>query len=124
MEGRGFRVKGILHKVFPAEQKTENFRLREFVLRIDRGTFTNYIAFRLSQDRCSLIDSFEEGEMVQVFFDIYGKEWNGRYFNNLNAWRIERVETFPDTGVDDLPPLGEQAQPSEETTDADDDLPF
>jgi len=124
MEGRGYRVKGVLHKVFPVEQKTETFRVREFVLRIDRGTFTNYIAFRLSQDRCALIDSFDEGEMVQVYFDIYGKEWNGRYFNNLNAWRIERVDVSTPSPVDDLPSLGETSPTNDETVEEDDDLPF
>ncbi|MGL4852394.1 MAG: DUF3127 domain-containing protein [Phocaeicola sp.] len=39
------------------------------------------------------IDQFkiQMGEEVNVFFDVDAREWNGRWFNSIRAWKVERV---------------------------------
>ncbi len=86
-----FEVEGKLHKIFPTEQKSASFSAREFVLEIPDGNYPQLVKFQAVQDRCGLIDSFEEGDMVKVSFDLRGREWQGKYFSNLNAWRVDRV---------------------------------
>lgn len=86
-----FEVEGKLHKIFPTEQKSASFTAREFVLEIPDGNYPQLVKFQAVQDRCGLIDSFEEGDMVKVSFDLRGREWQGKYFSNLNAWRVDRV---------------------------------
>jgi len=83
-----FEVDGKLHKVFDTESKTETFQAREFVIEIGDGNYPQYIKFQLTQDRCSLIDSYQPGQQIKVFFDLRGREWNEKYFTNLNAWRV------------------------------------
>lgn len=87
-----FEVKGKLHKIFPTEQKSASFSAREFVIELP-GQYTNFIKFQLTQDRCSLIESYNEGDEINVHFDLRGREWQGKYFTNLNAWRIEAGAT-------------------------------
>lgn len=29
------------------------------------------------------------GEQLKVFFDIDAREWNGRWFNSIRAWKVE-----------------------------------
>lgn len=84
-----FQVDGKLHKVFDTEQKTGNFRAREFVIEVVDGKFPQMVKFQLTQDKCELIDNHSEGDQLTVHFDLRGREWNDRYFTNLNAWRIE-----------------------------------
>ena len=36
-----------------------------------------------------LLDAVSEGQEIKVFFDIRGREYNGKYFNNLVGWKIE-----------------------------------
>lgn len=84
-----FQVDGKLHKVFDTEQKSANFRAREFVIEVADGKYPQMVKFQLTQDKCELIDSHKEGEELTVHFDLRGREWNDRYFTNLNAWRIE-----------------------------------
>jgi hypothetical protein len=84
-----FQVDGKLHKVFDTEQKSANFRAREFVIEVADGKYPQMVKFQLTQDKCELIDNHNEGEDLTVHFDLRGREWNGRYFTNLNAWRIE-----------------------------------
>ena len=86
-----FEVEGRLHRIFPIEQKSASFQAREFVLEVPDGNYPQLIKFQAVQDRCGLLDNFNEGDRIKVSFDLRGREWNGKYLTNLNAWRIERA---------------------------------
>ena len=32
------------------------------------------------------------GEEINVFFDINAREYNGKYYNDIRAWRVDRVQ--------------------------------
>ena len=122
-----FEVDGKLNKKYETENKTDSFQAREFVILVESGNYPQYVKFQLVQDRCALLDPFEEGEEIKVHFDLRGREWQGKYFTNLNAWRLEKasVATAPeppaaDSGGGFFPSADNE--PSEGA--ADDDLPF
>lgn len=81
-------IVGKLHKVFDVEQKTDSFKTREFVIETS-GEYPQFVKFQTTQDRCSMIESYHEGDQIKVHFDLRGREWQGKYFTNLNAWKIE-----------------------------------
>jgi len=87
-------VEGVLHKKFETENKTDTFQAREFVITLE-GQYPQFVKFQLVQDRCGAVDPFNEGDKLRVFFDLRGREWNGKYFTNLNAWKIEKVNENP-----------------------------
>lgn len=122
-----FEVEGRLHKKFDTENKTDSFQAREFVIEINNGNYPQFIKFQLTQDRCPLIDSYNEDEQIKVHFDLRGREWNGRYFTNLNAWRVEKAAVAA-APQDTPPPAGDMSFPSaadEPTIQSNnDDLPF
>jgi hypothetical protein len=121
-----FEVLGKLHKKFDTESKTDTFQAREFVIEVE-GNYPQLIKFQLVQDRCSLVDDYEEGDMMNVHFDLRGREWNGKYFTNLNAWRIEKPSAAASTSEASSQPVGEDTFPAagdEPPAAADDDLPF
>ncbi len=121
-----FEVEGILHKKFDTEQKTETFKAREFVLLLPDERYPQYIKFQLTQDNCSILDKFNEKQKLKVHFDLRGREWNEKYFTNLQAWKIEgdsledelqqTSSDFDDPGFPDA----DDAPKSEEF----DDMPF
>ncbi len=124
-----FEIEGKLHKKFETESKTATFQAREFVLYIEDGNYPQYIKFQLTQDRCSLIDTFNEGEQIKVTFDLRGREWNEKYFTNLNAWKIDKVSTEqPPVQEEDFPPFEDMPDDLNPDNLADgspvDDLPF
>ena len=86
-----FEVEGKLLRKYDTESKSASFQAREFVIEIPDGNYPQFVKFQLTQDRCALIDSCEEGEQIKVHFDLRGREWQGKYFTNLNAWRIEKA---------------------------------
>ncbi len=122
-----YKAEGRLHKIFDAEQKTASFQAREFVIEITEGQFPQMIKFQLVQDKCALLDDYSEGDQLVVDFDLRGREWNDKYFTNLNAWSLARSDGQSaaeagggsGAGADQALPLGQATTP-----DFDDDIPF
>jgi len=105
-----FETQGIVHKIFDTESKSDTFKTREFVIK-QEGNYPQFIKFQLTQDRCDLVSQYKEGDTVKVSFDLRGREWNEKYFTNLNAWKIagvtqEAAATPPESGQA-FPPMSE-----------------
>jgi single-strand DNA-binding protein len=83
-------------------QVTDTFKKREFVVETQETnndqTYTQQIILQTIQAKTSMLDNISEGQDVTVQFNIQGKgfEKDGvtRYFNNLNAWKIEVNDNF------------------------------
>jgi hypothetical protein len=116
-----FEIEGVLHKKFDTENKTDTFQAREMILEIQDGNYPQFIKFQLVQDRCSLIDNYSEGQKIKVSFDLRGREWNGKYFTNLNAWKVQEADT-PSDAPDNFPTANDE--PINLDQQEDDDLPF
>ena len=122
-----FEVEGKLHKVFDTEQKTESFRTREFVIETQQGQYAQYIKFQLTQDRCDAIDPYKEGQQIKVYFDLRGRQWQDKYFTNLQSWRVEAVgesQPAPMPGAMDEEFSSSQVDNSDSGANDFDDLPF
>jgi hypothetical protein len=89
-------VTGQLKVKFDIQKVSEKFQKRDFVLSTDLNTpYPQHISFQVTQDKCSILDQFNEGDEIKVQFNLRGREWNGpqgiKFFNTLEAWRIEKV---------------------------------
>ena len=78
------------------------------------------ICFQMfGEEKIELLNKFNEGDDVEVFFNLSSQEYNGRYFHNVDAWKIEKIgEEIAETEYLEEPPVFD-APASEE-----DDLPF
>lgn len=128
------QVTGKIHKIFDAEKKTESFTAQEFILEIEDGKYPQLVKFQLVQERVGLVDRCKEGDRIDVHFDLRGREWQDKFFTNLNCWKVETVEpapadnghtkadaSFPDAETVTVPTANGSKQAT--TTDGD-DLPF
>ncbi len=87
------------------------------------------ILFQLTQDKCGLVDGFQPNDQIEVSFNIRGREWTSpqgevKYFNTLEAWRIEKMGAAAQGGS---APMSEPAKIADLTNDSNDDdgdLPF
>ncbi len=71
--------------------------------------------------------NIKAGEEIMVSFDIDAREWNGRWFNSIRAWKVERVAASPagPQPTDAMPfPPAPEAPADFSATDEKDDLPF
>ena len=70
----------------------------------------------LQQD-VAAVSSMNHCDQVEVSFNLSSKEFNGRYFHNIDAWRIESLTNTGGSEIEDAPEFNTPA--TEE-----DDLPF
>lgn len=124
-----YEMTGKLYEKFDAIQRTQTFKVREFILEktdeFNGKSITNYIKFQCTQDRTGIVDKVNAGEQVKVHFNIRGNrlERNGQvtYFTNLEAWRIE--QSF-ETANPPQEPEQSSEMPGNSGSDTADDLPF
>jgi len=118
-----FEVVGKLHKKFDVEEKSSSFKVRNFVITVQDGNYEQFINFQLTQDKCEIIDGYEIGNDIKVHFNLRGREWQGKYFTNLQAWRVEgdKSANVMDAPEDPFPSMDDAPLKEE---DSNDDLPF
>ncbi len=123
-----FKLAGQVKVINATQQVSEKFSKREFVLTDSSSMYPQDISFQLTQDKCSLLDGVNVNDQIEVSFSIQGREWTSpagevKYFNSLNAFRIERQAASTNAGIPAM-----QAAPAIPTQNleaaADDDLPF
>ena len=115
-----YTLKGELKVIGDVQQISDSFKKREFVVVDASGQYAQTIMFQAVQDRVDLLNNFKIGDNVEVTFFLRGREWTNpkdgavRYFNSLDAWKVEplgggsattadNAETFVAEGDDDLP---------------------
>jgi len=84
-------VTGKIKGIFDEQVFASGFTKREFVITTEEQ-YPQDIKLEFVKDKCSLLDKFKIGQSVKVSFNLRGSEYNGKYYVNLNAWRIEEVE--------------------------------
>jgi hypothetical protein len=101
------------------DPKTFNsgFTKREMVVIVEDGKYPQEINLEFVQDKVSLLDDLQPGQEVTVSFDIRGREYNGRYFNNLQGWKVI-------TAGDEAAPPSVDANYPTPADFGDDDIPF
>lgn len=90
--------------------------------------YPNKLKFQLIGDRVSLLDQYKRGERISVSFNIKGREYDKQdgtkgHIQNLNVWKIEKVQNFQQQSVQSNTSTSQQSSNSVKE-DEDDDLPF
>ena len=123
-----YEMKGTLVKMMDRQDFPSGFFKRDFVVRTEEQ-YPQDVKFTLVKEKVDFLDAFQEGQPLTVSFDIRGREYNGNYYVDLNAWRLTAAEgaapSAPAAVSGDAPkPLPEvPSMPASGGAD-DDDLPF
>lgn len=80
---------GTVKEIFEEQTFGSGFNKREFVVTSQSGKFPQEIKFECLKDKVALVEKLNKGDSVKVTFDINGREWQGKYFVNLAAWKVE-----------------------------------
>jgi hypothetical protein len=96
------------------------FQKREIVVTVEEGKYPQDICLEFVQDKINLLDALSVDQEVTVTFDIRGREYNGRYYNNLQGWKIS-ADAAP--VASEQPPVSDSDVPAD-FDDFEDDIPF
>jgi hypothetical protein len=84
------RVVNVLAPV-SGQSKSGNgeWKKQEFVIET-QSQYPKKVLFSLWGDKTEQINGLQPGEDVKVSFDPESREYNGRWYTDLRAWRVER----------------------------------
>lgn len=81
------------------------------------------MVFRVSGDKVKDVSLYNRGDKVQVGFSISAREWNGKWYNNIDLVTITDESGAVKTAYDETKPKA-QAQENLNPADNPEDLPF
>ncbi|MFV0278742.1 MAG: DUF3127 domain-containing protein [Parahaliea sp.] len=113
-----YELTGKIKLIQDPQTFNSGFTKREMVVTVDDGRYPQDINLEFVQDKIALLDKLQAGQEVTVSFDIRGREYNGRYFNNLQGWKVVPASGDSPSGE---PPPYTSAPPGDYE---DDGIPF
>jgi len=98
-----------------------SWKKQEFILET-QDQFPKKVCFTLFNDKVSLLSGFVAGEVLEVSFDVESREFNNKWYHNINAWKIEKAGQISASEIP--PPFSSDDIPPEINPEDTDDLPF
>jgi hypothetical protein len=125
-------IEGKILQLLPVQnissQKGQMKKL-EFVVEI-AAKFPRKICFSLWNDKVDIFSS-KMGDTVKVFFDLESREYNGRWYTEAKAWKVENFGATLPTGMQAAGMDSNEAKKTEDISsfftaqkEEMDDLPF
>ena len=96
-------LKGAVKLINEVKVISDKFSVREFVVTTPDAKYPQDIIFQTTNDKTAILDTIGVGQEVEVSYNLRGREFNGRYYNTLDAWRVEATGVKPQAEQDDLP---------------------
>ena len=110
---------------------------QEFVLEYQEGNFPAQVCMNVwGEDKVRELDKYQVGDKVKIAFNLSSREYNGRWYTDVRAWRIEPAgvqQSAPaaaygaPAGMQGQAPVQSPPLPTADDMSAplsDDDLPF
>lgn len=119
-------ITGTIKLIKETQTFPSGFSKREFVVTTEEQ-YPQDVQFELLKDKTTAIDKYSVGDKIKVHFNIRGSEYQGRYYVNLQAWRLEggdlAVSNMAQVSSAASAPAPAPVAPSFDPN-VDDDLPF
>lgn len=89
------KITGTIKRILEVDQVNDSFKKQEFDIVTD-DQYPQIIRAQLVQEKIALLDSFNEGDSVQISINLKGREWTNpegqiRVFNTVEAWKIDKL---------------------------------
>ena len=115
---------------------------QEFIFEYQEGNFPTQVCMNVwGEDKVRDLDKYQVGDKVRISFNLSSREFNGRWYTDVRAWRIEpagaaasqQYAQAAQQGYDYAQSAGSYAAPAGvpapsindlPASDGDDDLPF
>jgi len=106
------QLEGTLKLINDTQTFDSGFTKREVVLTTNEQ-YPQDIKVDFVKDKCAVLDSYKVGDAVNIGINIRGNEYNGKYYVNIQGWKIDKAgQAAP------------QEAPAPMTEEVEDDLPF
>lgn len=84
-------ISGKIFKVMPLESgegKNGTWKKQLLVIEIENGKYSKKVATTLWNDLTD--NTFQEGAEISIEFDVESREYNGKWYTDVKAWKINK----------------------------------
>ncbi len=117
---KAYEFDGKVKVIFDTVTFPSGFTKREFVVTEPGDRYPQDVKFNMIRENCALLDSFKPGDAVRVTFNLRGNLYKDKYYTDLQAFKIAKLE--PDGSTAE--PIAQPADDFPVDTLSDDDMPF
>jgi len=82
---------GKVHVIGTTQEVGSNGFTKRLIVIETQEQYPQKLPIDFVQDKTNLLDKFQEGQEVKISINLRGNEHNGKYYVNLQGWRIENV---------------------------------
>ena len=101
----------------------KGFRKRLLVVTDESEKYPQEVPFEAVQDGVDKLDNIKVGDTVEVSYNIRGNAYNGKWYVNLNLWRVDVQSSAPSSAS--VPPKSSSDKEAAfENQEEDTGLPF
>ena len=69
---------------------------QEFIFEYQEGNFPTQVCMNVwGEDKVRELDKYQVGDKVKISFNLSSREFNGRWYTDVRAWRIEPAGSAP-----------------------------
>ncbi len=91
---------------------------QEFVVEYQVGNFPTKVCMNVwGEDKIKDLEKYQIGDKVNISFNLSSREYNGRWYSDIRAWRIEPAgvqhaeQPVPPPAIDDFPEIDDEDLP-------------
>jgi hypothetical protein len=85
-------ITGKVLKVLPLEQGEssggKSWQKQSFVITTG-GDYPKDVCFQAFGEKVAIVSKLKEGNDVNVHYNISSREYNGKYYHNIDAWKVD-----------------------------------
>lgn len=122
-----YELTGTVKIIQDPQTFASGFTKRELIVTVPDGNYPQDISLEFLKDKADLLNELSVGDEVTVSFNLRGREYNGKYYNNLTGWKLQKNNGQSAQPSQSYPPQTSTPpnQVSEPNFDDDmDDIPF
>jgi hypothetical protein len=87
-------VIGKLVRVLPEQSGVSGagkaWKKQDFVVETE-DQYPKNVCITAFGDKSEILSSLQEGERLKVFIDLESREYNSKWYTNVNLWKLERM---------------------------------
>lgn len=117
---KNYEFEGDVKEIMDMQTFPSGFCKREFVVTDKDERWPQDIKFTAIKNNCALLDTIKKGDTVRVTFSLRGNCYNGRYYTDLQMFKLEKMEA--DGNVSEPIPQPADEFPVDDISD--EDMPF
>ena len=99
---------------------------QDFIFEYQEGNYPSQVCMNVwGDDKVKELEKYQVGDKVKISFNLSSREYNGRWYTDVRAWRIESAAA--PAPVQDAPPVTQDDPYASSSYSApldEDDLPF